>query len=212
MKIGYSSLVDLSKDYGLRTVVLSPFSFALCLSIVGSAPEIFYWREMDESERIEAVDLLAKAESELMSNPTLGWVVPISGSVPDNMLECDGSVHLRVDYLELWEVLDVAFKVDSDTFRLPNLSRRTVFGGGGDWHTGDIGGEESHALSVDEIPQHSHTYTSPIVGDLDFEEVGIPQPATAINPIPQNTSVVGGGQHHNNMPPYQILRWAMVVR
>jgi hypothetical protein len=67
------------------------------------------------------------------------------------------------------------------------------------------GGEEVHVLTVGEIPPHSHTVFSveTTAGDGHFPS------ATAMggnNPHEASqTSVAGGGQPHNNLPPYLAL-------
>lgn len=65
---------------------------------------------------------------------------------------------------------------------------------------GDLGGEETHALTVDEIPAHAHNETNlGGSGGSDYQPGGAQNPA---NPIP--TSSTGGSGAHNNMQPYQV--------
>lgn len=59
------------------------------------------------------------------------------------------------------------------------------------------GGEKTHILSISEIPAHSHLYGS---ADNTNAPGGIN--GTADNTDQWNTSSVGGGQAHNNLPPY----------
>lgn len=64
---------------------------------------------------------------------------------------------------------------------------------------GATGGAETHTLTVSEIPAHSHTMPSTAAWDY---RAGPSQTTYMSNNIPSETSSVGGGQPHNNMPPY----------
>jgi len=66
---------------------------------------------------------------------------------------------------------------------------------------GETGGEERHTLAIPEIPAHAHTYVqwAGVAGGPFDLSVGIQYgflPAS-------NTSSVGGGESHENLPPYR---------
>jgi microcystin-dependent protein len=90
----------------------------------------------------------------------------------------------------------------------PNLLSRFVVGAGSDYNVGDIGGTNSVTLSVNQIPAHSHTYNTRAHAEnagglLTDHWEGI---ATA------NTGQTGGGQAHENRPPYYALAYIMRVQ
>lgn len=74
-------------------------------------------------------------------------------------------------------------------------------------HLETFGGSATHTLTVDEIPVHSHNIGTCKVGGtgsvLTISDPGIPRDSDADN-IKQ-TKTIGGGQPHNNMPPYIVV-------
>lgn len=71
---------------------------------------------------------------------------------------------------------------------------------------GQTGGEASHALTVEELPSHSHSIGLPLgnsgavasgTGASVFKETS--------SSYGYNTNAVGSGYPHNNMPPYLVV-------
>lgn len=106
-----------------------------------------------------------------------------------------------------------------------NISPASLFGGtweqlkdrfllaAGDTYTaGDTGGEATHALTVDEIPEHRHMlrYES-TSGSTEFAIYTATSDAendTGNNEttgLRRYTTYTGGSQAHNNMPPYLVV-------
>lgn len=81
-----------------------------------------------------------------------GVIAAFAGSsAPSGWLMCDGREYDRQTYPELARVFGNAFR-----FRVPDLRGRTVLGVNAAHKLGELGGEERHALTVDEMPRHSH--------------------------------------------------------
>lgn len=91
----------------------------------------------------------------------------------------------------------------------PNLSGRFILGSKtGAYAVGDFGGEETHVLTIPEMPSHSHLYDKPNSKMVaknagSGESAGDPNASTSTA-----TSNTGDGQAHNNMPPYYVLIYA----
>ena len=95
-----------------------------------------------------------------------GTVLSFAGAKSPNgdWLLCDGSAVSRVGYATLFKVIGETYGSGdgSTTFNLPDLRGRTAIGVGrstglADRAIGQAIGEESHTLSVDEMPSHNHT-------------------------------------------------------
>lgn len=90
----------------------------------------------------------------------------------------------------------------------PNLRGKFIlaYGGGQGSSIGKTGGQESVSLTTDQIPKHDH--------DMPFEK-GSGSKTTVIDTYSdgqikkQSTSDEGGGQSHENMPPYYVLAYIM---
>lgn len=133
-----------------------------------------------------------------------------SGTIPDNMLECDGGTYDRVDYPLLYAALDTAYILDADSFITPNYSNRFARGTAGEHNTS--GGSDTHTLTEAEIPAHTHTisngYGPAVASSVALGEL----PGFEALPTPEITSSAGGGEAHNNMPLYHGDPWGIVFR
>lgn len=136
------------------------------------------------------------------------WI-GITADYPDDVLPFDGAQRARVDYPELYAVLDAAFIDDADNFTLHEAAGRAlVAAGSGAGLTartvGDRFGAETHTLDVSEIPSHSHTYdkavaaTSTVLGELPGVELGAYST--------ELTGDTGGGGAHNNLQPSFVVK------
>lgn len=178
----------------------------------------YHWEALGTMTTDEARELCyAMFIGYLESDCMIGKVDCYAGALPGNVLLCDGASYQRVDYPELYSVLDSSFITDADNFVVPDLRGRSPIGAGsGPGLTtravGDTGGEESHQLSEGEMPSHTHTSHYHVL-DFDVEslEPGLPQ--TVSGPWGATTTgATGGDGAHNNMQPFVALKWGIVAR
>ena len=122
-------------------------------------------------------------------------------------------------------IFDLIYPVGSIYMSVNSTNPSTLFGGtwvawgagrvpvgvsSGDANFGSVektGGEKTHTLTIDEMPSHTHTpnvsgrQMGVNAGESAYWHVAADQPwQTASTGV--TTTNTGGGQAHNNMPPY----------
>ena len=116
--------------------------------------------------------------------------------------------------------LNYVYPVGSIYMSINSANPSTLFGGaweqiqgqfllsaGNGYTAGTTGGEASHTLTEAEMPSHYHNL--PIdYGSHSGSSRGISSwldTATVLNDGSYKTGNIGGGQPHNNMPPYLVV-------
>lgn len=137
----------------------------------------------------------------------VGFVLPFAGAEPpEGFLRCDGAAVSRSAYADLFAVVGTVYGAGdgATTFNVPDLRGRVVLGTGqGSKLTaralGAKGGEETHVLTLAEMPSHAH-------GVTDYAGVNTTSPRinsqVGFGEAGRVTSAVGGGQAHNTLPPF----------
>lgn len=215
---------------------------ALVSGMVSSAVYAFNWEEFGAVTPQEAADRCLKMFEEFTRSEgcMLGAILEYATiEPPPGCLPCDGSIYNRVDYPDLWVVLNPLLKIDADTFNTPDLREKFAYGASDDFPAFSTGGEVSVSLTADQNGQHTHitdahshtdighqhTYnnsagiTIPVVSPGDFIALApnfIPGLTNIGNANLTDTIVTvqdsGIGEAHNNMPPYTALPRCMVAK
>lgn len=87
------------------------------------------------------------------------------------------------------------------------LSQNQSQNGSGSYPVGQTGGQEKVTLTINEMPSHTHDYSIPNnMRNVDGSGgTTVYQPGTGI----LTSTLAGGGQAHENMPPYFALCYIM---
>lgn len=149
-----------------------------------------------------------------------GTIITFAGvTVPTGWLECRGQDVLRSDYPRLWAALGPTYGNGNGvtTFTLPNLQGRFPLGAVANHRLGSVGGEEAHALTVDEMPAHQHDVcgTNNVWAGVGIWKTNVGAgtgwqgaSGSAEGELARlTTKRVGGSASHNNMPPFQVIRF-----
>ena len=142
--------------------------------------------------------------------------------LPSGWLPCDGRSLSRTTYSGLFAVLSTTYgNVDEDTFNLPDLRGRVVVSKGTSTafsSIGKTGGAETHILTEDEMPSHTH-----LTVKLGTRTDSLRTSGTSVSQINNispgeytlagsteeadvgATSETGGDAAHNNLQPYIVM-------
>lgn len=162
--------------------------------------------------KADKADTYTKEEiDEKLDNPTItGDTLPVGSVVewtgtqtPQNWLLCDGREVSRTTYSELFAAIGTVWGAGdgSTSFNLPDFTDKFTLGAGGDVDLAETGGEKEVTLTVDHIPPHNHRVTS-YKGDGSTNDGYNARMGNGIWENNIYTTAIGGGQPHNNMPPY----------
>lgn len=147
----------------------------------------------------------------------VGTIIDYAGtSPPAGYLACTGTVGSpvnvsRTTYAALFSAIGTTWGAGdgSTTFSLPPCARRASIGSGGTSSgtigntVGSTGGEETHTLTIPEIPSHTHPTTQ--------NNETIPSGSASANHNLQTdaqsgvTGPTGGGGAHNNIQPSMVV-------
>jgi microcystin-dependent protein len=157
-----------------------------------------------------------------MADPFLGEIKIVSWSFPPrNWAFCNGQLLPISQNQALFSILGTTYGGDGiTTFALPNLQARIPVHAGDGIQFGAPGGEATHTLTIEEIPSHPHGANGvaqapdqPGAGGFlwanQASAYATGTPDTLMDP---STSMqAGGGQAHNNLPPYLVLNFVIAL-
>jgi microcystin-dependent protein len=163
-----------------------------------------------------------------MAEPFIGQITLFAGNfAPRGWAFCDGQELSIAQNTALFSILGTTYGGNGQTtFRLPDLRGRVpVHEGQGPGLTnrslGETGGGEQMQLEVSHMPAHVHPIratTTTATSTIPTNRVLAAPPGTNIYGTNANTPMaggmsrpVGGGQHHNNMQPWQCINYIIAL-
>jgi microcystin-dependent protein len=159
-----------------------------------------------------------------VTTPFLGEIRLFSFNfAPKGWAFCNGQLLPINQNTALFSLLGTTFGGDGrSTFALPNLQGRAPMhfdATGGTQFMGNLGGEESHTLTLTEMPAHTHnlsarasaTSSSPAGAALAASSDAAFSASPTVAMATATVSAAGGGQPHQNMPPYLVINFAIAL-
>jgi microcystin-dependent protein len=157
-----------------------------------------------------------------MSEPFLSEIkIMAFGFPPKGWALCDGQLLPINQNQALFSLLGTTYGGDGRVnFALPDLRGHVPIHFGQGHALGERAGEQSHTVSISELPAHVHalvatssagsapTPTGNVLGAV-ADAYGPAQDLTSLSPA--SISNLGGSQAHNNMQPYLTLSFCIAL-
>jgi len=125
-----------------------------------------------------------------------------AAAIPDGWLECDGQWLAQAEYPDLFAVIGSTFGGLGSSFQVPDLAGSFPLGESAQHALASVGGAETHQLALSEIPSHRHSLS---FGTTKRGERTDYSPFISGGGVTRWSNYQGGGNQHNNMPPFLTL-------
>jgi len=204
-----SELEATSED--CRVISVNP---NLWLYVSGALLELTYhyrWEQFGDATPEDTAQFFTELWSDFIVSQCcyIGECRPFAFSPPPSKWISFGTTVLASSYPELAAVIPAAWIIGAN-IQLPPAAGRSLVGNGTvsgfPYPLGGGGGNRQHTLTAAEMPAHTHTELIPVnTPNLS----GVEAPTIAASIGSSVTGSTGGGQPHNNLPPYLVVHWAI---
>lgn len=158
-----------------------------------------------------------------MSEPFLSEIRIVSFNfAPKGWAMCSGQLLPINQNQALFALLGTTYGGDGRVnFALPNLQGRVPIHFGSGHTLGEASGEESHNLTAQEMPAHTHTFSASNAvptqglptGNMWANNSGAYSSASPdSNMDSASISSIGGSQPHTNLQPYLVLNFIIALQ
>ena len=174
-----------------------------------------YTLDVDDKVNVTG-DYYIRGQLFLPTGTILPYAGPVTGSnsTLNGWIICDGQSLNRNDYQNLYDIIGTRYGSNSSsTFNIPDMRGRVPIGssvnntnGLSSRNIADTGGEETHTLTINEMPSHTHTYADAGSGSYTTTPAATSDSADDVT-VGRTTNATGGSQAHNNMQPYIVINY-----
>jgi microcystin-dependent protein len=156
-------------------------------------------------------------------DPFIGDLMLVSFNfAPKGWAMCNGQLLPINQNQALFSLLGTTYGGDGRVnFALPDLRGRVPIHMGAGFVQGERTGEESHTLTVAEMPQHGHSFQAskldanvptPAGNLLAGANNAYAAPSVLTTLQPASVTNVGGNQPHENRHPFLVLNWCIALQ
>jgi microcystin-dependent protein len=157
----------------------------------------------------------------------MGEIRLVSFTTPlQGWADCNGQLLPINQNQALFSLLGTTFGGNGQTtYALPDYRDRIPMHAGNGHTLGEKGGEESHTLTLAELPTHLHQAmavdsvatlaAANASGSMLAQSSGsqLYHPATSLQAMDSRTSsIVGGSQPHTNLMPFAVIRFVIALQ
>jgi len=155
-----------------------------------------------------------------MAEPFIGEIrLFATGNVPNGWMACEGQAMAINNNQALYSLLGVQFGGDGIRFfNLPDFRGRVPVGMAPTYPQGMRGGEEAHALTVAELPAHTHAVlassvaaSQPVIANNYWASTMGYSDSADSTMAGAAIATAGAGAPHNNMQPYLALSFCIAI-
>jgi len=156
-----------------------------------------------------------------MPDPYLGEIRVFSFNfAPQGWAQCNGQLIPISQNQALFSILGNTYGGDGrTTFALPNLTGRVPIHFGNNIILGQFGGEESHTLTTQEMPAHTHmvmasTDAADVISPLGNVWGSLPDnysPQSTASMNAESVLATGGNMPQSNMQPYTVGNFCIAL-
>jgi microcystin-dependent protein len=160
-----------------------------------------------------------------MSTPFMTEIKIVSFNfAPKGWALCNGQLMPINQNQAIFSLLGTTYGGNGQTtFGLPNLQGEVPIHMGNGHTLGETGGQTSHTLTQQEMPQHPHQAQASTVsasgttalagGNILAPALNLYGPPNSLTNLrPDTISNFGGSQPHNNMMPYLVLNFIIALQ